>query len=111
MATKRKFRSAEDQELYEELIKEDPEAREEIEEELVRIEAALQIYEMRKKVGLSPRELASRIGTSESVINRLECADYKGQTIETVRRIAIALNRHLDLRAVRMKAAPTKHPT
>jgi|HubBroStandDraft_4_1064222.scaffolds.fasta_scaffold850254_2 hypothetical protein len=60
MATKRKFKSAEAQELYAELIEEDPEAQEEIEEELVRIEAAVLIYEMRKKAGLSQQELCQQ---------------------------------------------------
>jgi ribosome-binding protein aMBF1 (putative translation factor) len=111
MATKRRFKSGAVQELYEELIGDDPTRQEEFEEELVNIEAAQLVYEMRTKAGLSQRALASKIGTSASAINRLESADYDGHTIGMVRRIATALNRRLELRAVPIKAAPAKTRT
>ena len=104
MATKRKFKSAAVQELYEELIGDDDEG-------LVNIEAAQLIHNMRRKAGLSQRELARRVGTSASAINRLESADYEGHTIAMVRRIATALNRRLELRAVPVKAALGKTRT
>jgi ribosome-binding protein aMBF1 (putative translation factor) len=113
MATKRKFKSAAVQELYEELIGDDAAAQEEFEEGLVNIEAAQLIHDMRTKAGLSQRELAQRVGTSASAVNRLESADYDGHTIAMVRRIATALNRRLELRAVPIKTAParTRTPT
>jgi ribosome-binding protein aMBF1 (putative translation factor) len=111
MATKRRFKFAAVQELCEELIGDDPPAQEEFEEGLVNIEAAQLIYDMRTKAGLSQRELANKIGTSASAINRLESADYPGHTIGIVRRIATALNRRLELRAVPIKAAPAKTRT
>jgi ribosome-binding protein aMBF1 (putative translation factor) len=100
MSTKRKFKSAAIQELYEELVGDDAAAQEEFEVGLVNIEAA----QLRTKAGLSQRELARRVGTSASAINRLEDADYEGHTIAMVRRIATALNRRLELRAVPIKA-------
>src|SRR6266849_4690960 len=103
MATKRKFKSAAVQELYEELIGDDAAAQEEFEEGLVNIEAAQLIHDMRSKAGLSQRELARKIGTSASAINRLESVDYEGHTIAMVRRIATALNRRLEFRAVPIK--------
>jgi len=111
MATKRKFKSAAVQELYEELIGDDAAAQEEFDEGLVNIEAAQLIHNMRRKAGLSQRELARRVGTSASAINRLESADYEGHTIAMVRRIATALNRRLELRAVPVKAALGKTRT
>jgi len=108
MTTKRRFKSGAVQELYEELIGDDPAAQEEFEEGLVNIEAAQLIHDMRTKAGLSQRALASKIGTSASAINRLESADYEGHTIGMVRRIATALNRRLELRAVPIKQAPAK---
>src|SRR5271163_820160 len=111
MPTKRRFRSAAVQELYEELIGDDPAAQEEFEEGLVNIEAAQLIYDMRTKAGLCQRALASKIGTSASAINRLESADYQGHTIGMVRRIATALNRRLELRAVPLRSAPAKPRT
>jgi len=102
MEIKRKFKSDAVQELYEELIGDDA-AAQEFEEGLVNIEAAQLIHDMRTKAGLSQRELAKKIGTSASAINRLESADYEGHTIAMVRRIATALNRRLELRAVPVK--------
>jgi ribosome-binding protein aMBF1 (putative translation factor) len=107
MATERRFKSAAVQELYEELS-DDAAAREEFEQELINVEAAQLLYDMRSKAGLSQRELARRIGTSASAINRLESADYEGHTIAMVRRIATALNRRLELRAVPIKTATAK---
>ena len=103
MPAKRKFKSVAVQELYDELIGDDPAAQEEFEEGLVNIEAAQLIHAMRTKAALSQRELARKVGTSASAINRLESADYQGHTIAMVRRIATALNRRLELRAIPIK--------
>jgi ribosome-binding protein aMBF1 (putative translation factor) len=111
MPEKRKFKSAAVQELYDELIGSDQSAQEEFEQELVNIEVAQLIHDMRTKAGLSQRELARKIGTSASAINRLESDDYQGHTVAMVRRIATALNRRLELRAVPLKRAPVKRPT
>ena len=109
MPTKRKFKSAAVQELYNELIGDDAALQEEFEQGLVNVEAAQLIHDMRTKAGLSQRELARRIGTSASAINRLESSDYGGHTIAMVRRIATALNWRLELRAVRARTrAATK---
>jgi ribosome-binding protein aMBF1 (putative translation factor) len=109
--TKRKFKSPAVQELFDELIGNDDAAQQEFEEGLVNIEAAQLIYEMRSKAGLSQRDLARKVGTSASAINRLESADYDGHTIAMVRRIATALNRRLELRAVPVKPAPIRTRT
>jgi ribosome-binding protein aMBF1 (putative translation factor) len=108
MPEKRKFKSAAVQELCDELIGSDHSAQEEFEQELVNIEVAQLIHDMRTKAGLSQRELARKIGTSASAINRLESDDYQGHTVAMVRRIATALNRRLELRAVPVKRAPAK---
>src|SRR5260370_20260148 len=91
MPAKREFKSAAVQELYDELIGGDVAAQEEFEEGLVNIEAAQLIHDMRTKAGLSQRELARKVGTSASATNRLESADYEGDTIAMVRRIATAV--------------------
>lgn len=111
MPGKRKFRSAAVQELYDELIGSDPSAQEEFEQELVNIEAAQLIHDMRTRDGLSQRELARKVGTSASAINRLESDDYRGHTIAMVRRIAAALNCRLELRAVPVKRIAPKPRT
>ena len=103
MSGKRKFKSAAVKELYDELIGSDPSAQEAFEQELVNIEVAQLIHDMRTKAGLSQRELARRVGTSASAINRLESDDYQGHTVAMVRRIAAAVNRRVELRAVPVK--------
>ena len=56
------------------------------------------IYKLRTKAKLTQRELAVLVGTSTSVISRLEDDDYEGHSLSMLRRIARALNRRLDVR-------------
>jgi ribosome-binding protein aMBF1 (putative translation factor) len=108
MGTKKRFQSEALQVAYEEIIGDDRQRQANFEQELVNVEAAQLIYDMRTKAALSQRELAKRVGTTASVICRLEDADYDGHTLAMVRRIATALNRRLELRAVPIKTAPAK---
>jgi len=108
MPGKRKFNSAAVQELYDEVVGSNPSAQDEFEQELVNIEVAQLIHDMRTRAGLSQRALAKKVGTSASAINRLESDDYQGHTIAMVRRIATALNRRLELRAVPVKRAAVR---
>jgi len=108
MGTKKRFQSEALQVAYEEIIGDDRRRQADFEQELVNVEAAQLIYDMRTKAALSQRELAKRVGTTASVICRLEDADYEGHTLAMVRRIATALNRRLELRAVPIKTAPAK---
>ena len=55
-------------------------------------EIAAQIYQLRKQAGLSQKQLAKLIGTKQPVISRLEEADYKGHSLEMLRKIAVALH-------------------
>ena len=103
MLGKREFNSAAVQELYDEVVGSDPSDRDKFEQELVNIEVAQLIHDMRTGAGLSQRALAKKVGTSASAINRLESDDYQGHTIAMVRRIATALDRRLELRAVPVK--------
>lgn len=54
-------------------------------------EVALQIVRLRETAGLSQRELADRIGTSQQQISRLESASYEGHSLRMLRRVAEAL--------------------
>lgn len=73
-----------------------------LDEEIVNVEAAQLVYDLRTKAGLSQRELAKKVGTTASVICRMEQADYES-SLPMLRRIASALNRRLELRAVPIK--------
>lgn len=56
-------------------------------------------------VGMSQRELAKRVGTTASVICRLEASDYEGHTLAMLSLIASALGRRIELHAVPKSAA------
>jgi ribosome-binding protein aMBF1 (putative translation factor) len=53
------------------------------------------IYDLRTEAGFSPRELAERMGTTQSVISRLEEGGGARNRIDTLARVATALGRHL----------------
>jgi ribosome-binding protein aMBF1 (putative translation factor) len=53
------------------------------------------IYDLRTEAGLSQRELAERMDTTQSVISRLEEGGGARNRIDTLARVATALNRHL----------------
>ncbi len=57
---------------------------------------AQMIYDARHAAGMTQLQLASAIGTTQSVISQLENADYEGHSLSMLRRIAEAL--HLKLR-------------
>jgi DNA-binding transcriptional regulator YiaG len=61
---------------------------------------ARQIYKIRKSARVTQRELARMVGTTTSVISRLEDADYTGHSLAMLRRIARALNKRVELRFV-----------
>jgi len=71
-----------------------------IEKERERVKIAQQIYELRTQIGLTQQELAKRVGTRQSVISRLESADYYGHTQKMLQRIANALHCNLRIELV-----------
>src|SRR2546423_1557417 len=54
-------------------------------------DVARKIVELRTEAGLTQRQLAKLVGTTASVICRLEDADYEGHSLGMLRRIATAL--------------------
>lgn len=63
------------------------------------IDLAVLVREMREAADLTQRELAERIGTTQSVIARLEDAEYSGHSLPLLKRIAAACNVDLTLHA------------
>jgi ribosome-binding protein aMBF1 (putative translation factor) len=55
------------------------------------------IYDARVKAALTQKQLAEMIGTTQSVIARLEDADYRGHSLTMLQRIAHALDRDLEI--------------
>jgi ribosome-binding protein aMBF1 (putative translation factor) len=78
----------------------DPKRQQAFEEEVANREVARRIYELRQHAGLSQAELARRIGTTQSVISRLEDADYEGHSLALLNRIAAAVERRVEIRFV-----------
>ena len=74
-----------------------PEREEGLERERANAEIAAQIYELRKQAGLTQGQLGKLIGTTASVISRLEDADYEGHSLAMLRRIAAALNLRVEV--------------
>src|SRR5437762_10230252 len=81
--------------LHGRYVKDDPERKAALQEERVNAEVARLIYEMRTAAGLSQQQLADLIETTQSVISRLEDADYEGRSLSMLERIATALNQKL----------------
>jgi ribosome-binding protein aMBF1 (putative translation factor) len=69
-----------------------------LEAERINLDIACKIYDLRTKAGMSPRELAKRIGTSAANICRLESADYQENSLSMLRRIAAALEMRVEVR-------------
>lgn len=95
--------------LHRRYVADDPEMAALVEEERADAEVAQRIRELRVQAGLSQRELAKRVGTSASVICRLEAADYSGHSLAMLRRIARALDKQVEIRFVarrRVRVSP-----
>jgi ribosome-binding protein aMBF1 (putative translation factor) len=67
----------------------------EYERELAELEIAGKIHQLRIERGLSQRDLAKKVGTSQSVIARLENAGYHGHSTTMLTRIAQSLGAKL----------------
>jgi DNA-binding XRE family transcriptional regulator len=93
--------------LHSLFIKDDPKRLAALERERQKLQIAGQIYELRTRAKLSQAELARMVGTTQSVISRLEDADYEGHSLNMLRRIAKALNCRLELRFVPCGEAKT----
>jgi ribosome-binding protein aMBF1 (putative translation factor) len=78
----------------------DPRFRARVEEEKFNAQIARMVIEARTSRGLTQQELAVLAGTTQPVIARLENADYEGHSLKMLRRIAQALDRHLEIRFV-----------
>ncbi len=74
-----------------------------LEAERQNADVARQIHAIREKAGLTQAKLARLVGTTPSVISRLENADYHGHSLSMLRRIADALDQRIEIRFVAKK--------
>lgn len=78
--------------MHQRYIKGDKKRLAYIEQEKARLEIAQKIYELRTQANLTQKQLVHRIGTKQSVISRLEDADYDGYTLKMLDKIAEAVH-------------------
>ncbi len=86
--------------IIDSMIGDDAELREMCEQATLNAHVAQLIYDARTEAGLSQTELAQMIDTTQSVISRLEDADYEGHSLSMLSRIAKALNREVKINLV-----------
>ncbi|HLB33504.1 MAG: transcriptional regulator [Verrucomicrobia bacterium RIFCSPHIGHO2_12_FULL_41_10] len=85
---------------YKHLFEGKPEKIAELEKMRSDDEVARKIYELRSSAGLTQRQLAKLVGTTASVICRLEDADYEGHSLSMLNRIARALDQKVEINFV-----------
>ena len=85
-------------EILDHLTGDDPKMRRLIAEAAVQFDIAQLVYDARTGANLTQAQLARKIGTTQSVISRLEDADYRGHSLTILRRIAEALGLRLEVR-------------
>ena len=97
---KEKFKSPGLRALHQRYVGDDPERVASFERAVADANIAMNIFQLRTDAGLSQRELAARVGTTASVICRLEDADYEGHSMAMLRRIAAAVGKRVEVRFV-----------
>ena len=100
MSRKTRFESEALQYAFDRYIGTDSARIESFEAELVNAELARKIHDLRTDAGLTQKQLADRVGTTASVISRLEDAEYQGHSLAMLRRIAAGLGKKLEIRFV-----------
>jgi ribosome-binding protein aMBF1 (putative translation factor) len=93
--------------ILRQMTAEDSEMEELIKEASLNAELAQLIYRARAQAGLTQQQLADRIGTKQSVIARLEDAEYEGHSLSMLQKIARALNQRLEVHLIPI--APENH--
>ena len=86
--------------LHDRYVGDDARRKASLEEERLSAQVARTIYQMRVESGLTQKQLAELVGTTQSVISRLEDADYEGHSMSMVSRIAEALERQVRVQLV-----------
>jgi len=86
--------------LYNEFIGSDPERIASYEEERIKAEIARHVYDLREQARLTQKQLADLAGTTETVIDDLEEADYEGDSLSMLIRIATTLRKRIGVQLV-----------
>ncbi len=92
------------QRVLDRITGQDSKLREAVEVQKLNVRAAEMILAARERAELTQAQLAKLVGTTQSVISRLEDADYEGRSLTMLQRIADALNHRLEVRLVPLRA-------
>jgi ribosome-binding protein aMBF1 (putative translation factor) len=87
-------------EILDHMIGENSEMQTMLEEEREKSRIARMVYEARTNAGLTQSELALRVRVRPSSIARLEDADYEGDALTLLARIARSLDQRVEVRLV-----------
>lgn len=72
-------------------------------------DVALQIAVLRKQAGLSQKDLAKLLNTSQQQISRLESASYQGHSLSMLRRVAEVLHARVRVVLEPLETSPESH--
>ncbi len=86
--------------IVDQMIGADDQIRTDIAEETIHSRVASLLFDARDKAGLTQTQLAELIGTKQSVIARLESANYEGHSLSMLVRIATALGNRIEISLV-----------
>lgn len=75
----------------------DPEFRKHFEEERRALALAIKITTLRERRGLTQKDLAKAMGTSQQAVSRIESGEYEGFTLKTLEKIAEATGSRLKI--------------
>lgn len=100
MAKKKRTTSNAVKILHKRYIKGSKKRLESLEKERENSNIAEQIYKLRTGAGLSQKQLAALVGTTQSVISRLEDADYNGHSLAMLRKIGTAMHQRVQIKFV-----------
>lgn len=75
----------------------DPEFKLAFDEEEIYASLAIQIAKIREKEGLTQRELARRLHTTQQTVSRLENIHNKSYSLQTLIKLSHALNKRLEV--------------
>lgn len=89
--------------LTEKLLKQDPSFQQELDRAGQAWDIAFQIMDLRKKAGLTQKQLAELVGTKQSNIARIEDADYTSYTLTTLEKVTKALKAKLEIRIISVR--------
>ncbi len=93
---------------YDEMLKvelKDPKFRKEYEAIEEEFEVAKQVIDLRLKKGLTQKELADKLNTSQSCIARLESGSYRNLSLSFLRRVGQALDVRPHVKFERLRPA------